>query len=201
MNKTLLEKTFTNCHPICTLHYEFCFVTIFGVQTKIWIIFLARWKIGLLSFKSGKRQTTSDRTRALPQEQVVLLILSLVQARSGSFSWLCFFSIFHKKALKMLKCVFPQGHVTSFAIETNKKSRNYLILAGNFWKWVFGGKIFVEIANSGTLVFGSGGLPEIAELLPHYGDSTLHEAHTQWQTFFSKKINHKMEVLKTTLLP
>ena len=35
INKTFLEKTFTNCHPICTLLYEFCFVTIFGVQTKI----------------------------------------------------------------------------------------------------------------------------------------------------------------------
>ena len=118
-----------------------------------------------------------------------LLILSLVQARSGSFSWLCFFSIFQKKKLKKCWSVSFRRVTWPLLRNRNEQKKSELFnFGGKFWNWVFWRQNFCWDCEPGNSCFrDGGGLPEIAELLPRYGDRTLHEAHTQWQTLFSKK--------------
>ena len=88
----------------------------------------------------------------------------------------------------MLKRVFPQGHVTSPSqSKRTKKSRNYLILAGNFEIGFFGGKIFVEIANPGTLVFGTGGAyPKLRNCYPVTGTERCMKLTHNDKHFFRK---------------
>ena len=88
INKTFVEKTFTNCHPICTLLYKFCFVTIFGVQTKILIFFRPAEKqdFSPSNLGNGKPHRIEPGLFHKNKSLLFLLILSFVQARSGSFS-------------------------------------------------------------------------------------------------------------------